>query len=334
MILITGATGLTGAHLALHLLEHGEQVRAIFRDQASVEKTRSLFSLYKKDALFPNIDWIKADITDIPALTAAFHGVEYVYHCAALISFNPDDEERLRKANIEGTANVVNLCLAFGVRKLCHMSSVATLRDLKEGEREVTEENDWNPEKPHSDYAISKHGAEMEVWRGQQEGLSVVIVNPGIIIGPGFWDSASGDIFGRVARGISFYTKGKTGFVDVRDVAQIMRELMHSAISGERFIVTAETLSYEELINATADALKVKRPTIHADAWMLSFAWKADWMASVFGKKRTLSKDGARALNSVTYYRNSKIRDALDFTFRNIPESIRETAAYFPGQKK
>ena len=184
MVLITGATGLVGSHLALHLLENNERIRAIYRTKTSIEKTKSLFKLYGKESLFEQIEWIEADINDIPSLEIAFKGVEYVYHCAALISFDPKDEKKLRKINIEGTANIVNFCLAFNVKKLCHVSSIAALGDLMEHETLITEETIWNPEKHHSDYAISKYGAEMEIWRGLQEGLPVVIINPGVILGP------------------------------------------------------------------------------------------------------------------------------------------------------
>ena len=112
MVLVTGATGLVGSHLALQLLENGEKIRAIYRNKSSVLATKSLFELYEKSHLFDKIEWIQADITDIPSLEIAFANVDSVFHCAALISFDPNDEELLRKTNIEGTANIVNLSLS------------------------------------------------------------------------------------------------------------------------------------------------------------------------------------------------------------------------------
>src|SRR6476620_11680079 len=125
MVLITGATGLVGSHLALHLAENGESVRAIYRSLASLQKAKSLFALYRKESLFDKIEWVHADIIDIPSLYSAFENIEFVYHCAALVSFDPNDEKALRKTNIEGTANIVNFCLQFNVVKLCHVSSIA-----------------------------------------------------------------------------------------------------------------------------------------------------------------------------------------------------------------
>ncbi len=202
MILVTGGTGLVGAHLLLHLIENGEQVRAIYRTEANCVKTKALFSHYHKEHLFGAIEWIPGDILDIPSLEMAFQDIKQVYHCAALISFDPKDEDAIRKTNIEGTANIVNFCLAKKTEKLCFVSSIAALGDLAPHESEITETTEWNPEKPHSDYAISKYGAEMEVWRGQQEGLKVIIVNPGVILGPGFPSQGSGTLFTTIKKRI------------------------------------------------------------------------------------------------------------------------------------
>ena len=235
MILVTGGTGLVGAHLLLHLTEFEEKVSAIYRNESKIELTKKLFSEANKSSFFDKIVWIEADILDIPSLEKAFVGVDFVYHCAALITFDPNDEDKLRKTNIEGTANIVNLCIDFKVKKLCHVSSIAALGDLKEHDKEITEETEWNPEVFHSDYAISKHGAEMEVWRGFQEGLDVVIVNPGVIFGSMIWKDGSGAFFTKIKKGFPFYSKGSTGYIGVNDVVKTMVLLMKSDISGERF---------------------------------------------------------------------------------------------------
>ncbi|HEY0046120.1 MAG TPA: NAD-dependent epimerase/dehydratase family protein [Flavobacterium sp.] len=324
MILITGATGLIGSHLALHLIESGALIRALYRQKASIEKTRRLFELYSKSHLFDHIDWVEADINDITSLELAFKDVTEVYHCAALISFDPADEERLRKTNIEGTANIVNFCLSFKIKKLCHVSSVAALGDLKDYESVVTEETEWNPEKPHGDYAISKYGAEMEIWRGQQEGLNAVIVNPGIVLGAGFWESGSGEVFSRVKNGLLFYTRGTAGFVFVWDVVKIIKLLMNTDLSADRFTVVAETMTYENVLRQVASALHVAPPKIYAKPWLTSIGWKVDWIMAKIGFKRHITKDDARALHSQAVFSNEKIKNVLSFTFTPINEAIKE----------
>jgi dihydroflavonol-4-reductase len=325
MVLVTGGTGLVGAHLLIHLLEKGENVRAIYRNLGSTQKTKSLFSLYKKESLYETIQWIEADILDIPSLENAFKEIDLVYHCAAMISFDPKEEDLVRKTNIEGTANIVNFCLAYNIKKLCHVSSIAALGDLAAHESIITEETEWNPEKPHSDYAISKYGAEMEVWRGQQEGLEVIILNPGIIIGPGFWDQGSGELFTKVKNGLPFYTKGSTGFIAVTDVVTIMYELMKSDIHGERFTLVSQNIIFKDLLFTIADALKVKRPKYHAKPYLMNTLCKLDWIASnVFGQKRQLSKASARSSYSTDLYANEKIKNALNITFIGVHNYIKE----------
>lgn len=325
MVLVTGGTGLVGAHLLLHLVENEESVRAIYRNLDAVQKTKNLFSLYKKEALFKKIDWIQADIIDVPSLEMAFEKVVYVYHCAALISFDPKDEDTLRKTNIEGTANIVNFCIANGVKKLCFLSSISALGDLKENEKIITEEAEWNPEKHHSDYAISKYGAEMEIWRGQQEGLETVIVNPGVIIGPGFWEQGSGLLFKKVAKGLSFYTKGTTGFIAVPDVVRMTVELMKNEHSNSRFTLVAENIAFQDLLNSIADSLKVKRPAMHASPFIVTLAYKIDWfLSNVLGQKRKLDRSTAKASYTKNHYSNEKIKTALQAEFLDIHQYIKD----------
>lgn len=328
MILITGATGLVGSHLALQLLENNECVSAIYRTTASMEKTKSIFRLYEKENLFEKIEWIQADITDVPSLEIAFKNIEYVYHCAALISFDPKDEKQVRKINIEGTANMVNFCLEYGVRKLCYVSSIAALGDLKENENQISEESEWNPELHHSDYAISKYGAEMEIWRGQQEGLNTLIVNPGVIIGPFVklrdWNQGSGLLFEKVTNGFPFYFKGSTGFIAIDDVVQIMIHLMKTETSNERFILVAQNIVFKELLDAIADALQVKRPYIHANKFMINIAYKIDWFVSnVLNQKRRLDRTTAKASYSKNTYSNEKISRVLAPNFLDILRYIK-----------
>jgi len=340
MILVTGATGLVGSHLVLHLIENGESVRAIYRNPENIKKTKALFALYNKESLFDAIQWAQADITDIPLLENAFSGIAFVYHCAAMISFDPKEEDLIRKTNIEGTANIVNFCLAFNVKKLCFVSSIAALGDLKENETTITENTEWNPEKPHSDYAISKYGAEMEIWRGQQEGLNTVILNPGVILGPGFPDQGSGILFTKVANGLPFYTLGSTGFTAVTDVVRIAFHLMQNNSDQnidsddlsnpnlcERYTIVAENLIFQDVLNSIAASLKVKQPKFHAKPLLMEFGWRIDWVLSnIFQQKRRLSKATAKSSYTKCLYSNEKIKNALQWEFQGIHQYIREIA--------
>lgn len=323
MVLVTGATGLVGSHLLLLLLENGEEVKALYRNEKNIQQTKALFEWKNQLTLFEKINWIQGCLTDIPSLEKAFENIDYVYHCAAFISFDPGDEEQLRKTNIEGTANIVNLCLAYQIKKLCYVSSIAALGDLQGNETVITEETEWNPEIARSDYAISKFGAEMEVWRGQQEGLPVAIVNPGVILGPGFWNSGSSEIFQRIKKGLKYYTEGSTGFVTVEDVTRSMYQLMKSNIQKERFILVTESITYHRLADLIATALGKQKPSVYLKPWVTGLAWRIDWLIStLFFKKRMLSKATAISLHTQSEFDNSKIKNALNFEFEDIPNYI------------
>lgn len=323
MILVTGGTGLVGAHLLLHLLQKNEAVRAIYRSRPSVEKTKNLFRLENQLDLFDKIEWMEADITDIPALEKAFRNVIQVYHCAALISFDTNDETALRKVNIEGTANVVNCCIDFKVKKICHVSSIAALGDVKEGETIITENTEWNPDKNHGDYALTKFGAETEVWRGSQEGLEVVIVNPGVIFGKGFGTAGSGLLLQKIQNGFPFYTKGSTGITSVDDVVEIMIQLMNGPISGERYTIVSENIILQDLLNILADAMHKKRPYIYARPYMTSLYWRMDWLISkLFFKKQSFTRATSKSSHSIETFDNSKIVSQLNYSFLPMKEYL------------
>jgi len=314
---------LVGAHLLLQLLQNDEAVRAIYRSMSSVEKTKNLFHLENQLDLFDRIEWIEADITDIPALEKAFKNVTDVYHCAALISFDTHDEELLRKINIEGTANVVNCCIDFNVKKLCHVSSIAALGDVKEGETVITEETEWNPEKNHGDYALTKFGAETEVWKGSQEGLEVIIVNPGVIFGKGFGTAGSGMLLQKIQNGFPFYTKGSTGITSVEDVVTIMMQLMKSSISGERYTIVSENIILQDLLNTIADAMQKKKPYIYARPYMTSLYWRMDWLLSkLFFKKQSFTRATSKSSHSLETYDNSKITNQLNYRFQPMKDCL------------
>jgi len=329
MTLITGITGLVGSHLAIHLLESKTAVRGVYRTLKSIEKTKQVFEYYNKSHLFDKIDWVEADILDISSLENAFQNIQYVYHCAGLISFDPNDEEQLRKINVEGTANIVNFCLSKKVNKLCFISSIAALGDPINHQK-INEETDWNPEKDHSDYAISKYGAEMEVWRAQQEGLSTIIVNPGVIIAPPFWKNGSGEIFEKVKKGLKFYTNGSTGFVTITDVILILTQLMKSNIESEKYILVAQNWSYKDLVFKIATAFKVKKPNIEATKLATTIAYKVDWIfTTFFMQKRKLSKLMAKSLHQKDLYDNQKIVNTLNYSFEDIEKYITKNIFIF-----
>lgn len=322
---------MVGSHLLIRLLKDGEDVRALYRNQKSIDRTKDNFTLYGEDilGLFDKITWTKGDLLDIISLDEALKDVDYVYHCAALVSFKKSDKEILYKTNIEGTRNLVNLCLKKSIKKLCHVSSTAAI-GMAFDKDVATEDLPWKKEKNTSNYSISKYRAEMEVWRGIEEGLNAVIVNPSIILGPADWSRGSAELFSKVWKGLKYYTLGKNAFVDVRDVVSCMIKLMTSDISGERFLVCSENLSYQELFNLIAKYLNKSTPTVQVKQWMLGLAWRLSSIKSfVFGSSPMVTKETAQSSMSICTYSNHKILQAIGFEFIPIKKSIEDTAQLF-----
>jgi dihydroflavonol-4-reductase len=314
MILVTGATGFLGAELIHQLTAAKKKVRALKRDNSVIP------TLLKNNVW---IEWAIADINEPEALADAFEGVTEVYHCAAFISFDPKDKAKLLKVNIEGTSNIVNLCLTEGAR-LVHVSSIAALGNAKK-DKQITEKDFWEYDARVHSYAISKYEGEMEVWRGIAEGLAAVIVNPAVIIGRNAGFEGSGAIFKLVKNGLKFYTDGATGIVDVVDVAKCMILLMESKITNERFTLSAGNLHYKDFFTEIAKGFNIKPPSIAAKPWMLGIAWRAAKLGSIFsGSAPALTKDAARSSFNLSYYSNEKLTQTLEFTFKPLQTSIKE----------
>ena len=314
---------MVGAHLLLHLLKNNTTVRAIYRNGSNLKQVEKVFSYYTEEAseLFNKIEWVLADINDIPALEIAFQNVDYVYHAAALISFDPKDYYKLKKANTLGTENIVNLCLSNSVKKLCYVSTIGAIGKSADGHL-ATEENDWSNQDVNV-YALTKYRAEMEVWRGSQEGLDIVIVNPGLILGPGFWDTGSGTLFNIAQKAKDYYPPGGTGFITVNDVIQMMTELMASDIVNQRFIAVTENITYKDILTRLAIALGKKPPSKMLRLWQLKLGRLIDFLKSLTtGSKRRVTRKTIESLLHPETYDNRKIVDAIGFQFEPLQATI------------
>jgi len=332
MILVTGGTGLVGSHLLYHLLLENDSVKAIHRKNSDLQAVKNIFSYYSSnfEAIFQKIEWVEADVTDVFLLEKAFKNVTEVYHSAALISFNPKDYKAMRKINIEGTSNIVNLCIDFNVKKLCFVSSIATI-DKAIGAKIIDETCERNAEINNYGYAITKFGAEMEVWRASQEGVEVVIVNPGVILGAGFWNNGGpGELFTKIYNGLKFYTEGVTAFVSVTDVVKTMIQLMNSNLKNERYILVSENISFKDVFFKIADGFGKKRPSIKVTTFMSEIGWRLEKIkSSLTGKQPVLTKQSSKSIHQKYYYSSKKIENALDFKFEPISETIKNVCELY-----
>lgn len=331
MILVTGGTGLVGSHLLYHLLLENDSVKATHQKTSDINTVETIFSYYTSnhEEVFNKIIWVEAKLNDVSALNTAFEDITHVYHCAAFVSFNPADYQRMRRINIDGTTNIVNLCIANSVKKLCFVSSIAAVEKNTDNTL-IDESENWNNANYKSGYAITKYGAEMEVWRASQEGVDVVIVNPGVILGSGFWHKGTGNLFTVINKGFKFYTEGVTGFVGVKDVVLIMQKLMQSDIKNERFILVGENISYKNVFLYIADTLHKKRPPIKVSKLLSEIIWRFDLVKSkVTFSAPLITKNSARSSQSKRYYSSQKIKKFLKFEFESMVKTIERIGVDF-----
>jgi len=329
MIFVTGGTGLVGSHILLELSQKGEQFKALKRDSSSLSICENIFKHYNAEDLFEKINWVVGDVNDIPSLESGMQNCDMVLHAAGVVSFAPSDAELLKKVNIEGTANVMNVALSSGVKKVGFVSSIAALgRNSTEGI--VDEECHFKHTKLESNYALSKYYAEQEVWRAAQEGLDVVIVNPSVILGPGDSEKGSSQIFEKINNGLKFYTTGSTGYVDVVDVSSSLIALLFSKIKNERFIVNGANLKYRDCFDRIAVAFNKPKATIKVTPFLKEIAWRLELLRSlVTGKSPLLTKETANSAMTDSSYSTSKIEQAISYQFTDIDATIKKYAAWF-----
>lgn len=334
MIFVTGGTGLVGAHLLFELVSAGKKVKALKRQTSNSQQVLKTFSYYSENSkeLFDQIDWVEGDILDYFSLEKLLAGVTEIYHCAAIVSFQKEERQKMISNNVEGTANLVNAAIENGVKKICHISSIAALGRLENGEL-ITEETNWISTKRISGYSESKFFSEAEIWRGIEEGLDAVIVNPSIIFGPANWEIGSAKMFKTIWDGMKFYTKGVTGFVDVKDVTRAMIQLMNESnfetCKNQRFLLNSENWSYQNVFNKIADELEKPKPGIFASDFLLSIVWRATIFISwVTGNLSMITRESVSNSNKINNFDGSKISRTIKFNYLPISESIKQTASF------
>ncbi len=314
MILVTGANGFVGSYVCHRLVSSGFNVKALVRKDADTRRI---------DDILDQMVICNSDLLDLPLLETCFEDVEKVIHCAAVISFHSADCEDLMAVNVEGTRNVVNLCLKLGIKKLVHISSTAAIG--RTGPTDVLDEKTpWNETKFTSCYGKSKYLAELEVWRGQTEGLAVAVLNPSVILGQQTLGLGSGQLLEYARKEHRFYPTGDLNYVDVRDVATIAIRLMEDTFNGQKFIVNAGAVSYKKFFGDVADIVGINPPEIAAEGWKLRIAIWADLLRSLFtGKRRTLSAEMVRSTANKPVFKNTRIIQELNYSFIPLAESLR-----------
>jgi nucleoside-diphosphate-sugar epimerase len=328
VIFVTGGTGFLGAYITKNLVGKGYTVRALRRSSSTIP-------FFIPASIWNKIEWIEGDVLDVVALQEGMKGADAVVHSAAIVSFLKHNRDEIYKVNIDGTANVVNVALEEGVKRILHVSSVAALGRTTNAAT-VSEEKKWEDNKNNTHYAITKHEAEMQVWRGFAEGLEGVIINPSTILGFGNWHQSSCAIFKNAYKEFPWYTKGVNGFVGVEDTAEAAVRLLLSDINEQRFIVNAENRSFQWLFTTIAEGFGKKPPHRHASKTMGELAWRMEALkGTLTGSKPLLSKETAKVAHSHTSFDNSALLKALPgFQFTPLEQVIKKACAQYQQAMK
>lgn len=316
MILITGATGLIGSRVLLELLMLNKKVRALKRSDSSLKEVKKLFKDTGREDLWSQIEWIEGDITDITTLEVAFKGIEEVYHMAGYVSFDDRKSKALYEVNVKGTANMVNFAIINGVKRFLHMSTIGVMDAVHD--EIIYEKSEFLDKKPHSKYTCSKFEAEMEVWRGSQEGLKVVIVNPGVVLGKGFENQSSGTLIKQLSKG--YYTSGSSGFVLVEDVAKISIRLLDEKCFNERFIVVSENIQYEDIVKIVCDKRNITTKKISNR--QLNWLRLVSSCTKMLGFSNFMSNATYQMLTTHNHYDNTKVKHQLDYDFEDVKKGL------------
>lgn len=309
ILALTGASGQIGSWILRYALEAGyDDIRCLSRHPRSVQEDR-------------RVTWTQGDITDLFTIDTFLEGVDVLIHAAGLISYRNRDERLINAVNIQGTANLVNLALHQGVAHMIHMSSSATLgRDSSHGP--LDESSVWAPDAPSSIYAASKYEAELEVWRGMEEGLGVSMLNPVIVLDPDRRGRSTRVFVEAVRRGIPGYPSGSHGFVDVRDVARAALAIVEKGPTGERVLLSGGDHPYREVLTGLA-----REMSCPASDRELTFS-KALWLnrlARWLGKSALSDREVTMAYEQLTFD-SSRARETYGLTFTPLSETLSAVA--------
>jgi dihydroflavonol-4-reductase len=320
MIAITGANGLLGSFIVRKLIEKNSPFVALKRE---LSDTSLLDDVQEK------INWRTADILNPVQLHEALDGCTHVIHAAAFVSFNPYRADDVIEMNTIGTRNVVNACLEQNIKRLAHISSVAALGRQK-GQTLIDEQNKWVDNSYNSVYADSKYRAELEVYRGQEEGLNTVIMNPSVILAAADWNRSSAKLFKYVNQRRPFYIDAFLNYVDVRDVAACVYELLHREEQSQRFIINAGNISFKDFFDKVASHFQTKPPSIKLSKKMLKIVAEIETVRSWFTRAEPMvTRETARLANTHFLYDNKKIREILNFEFQTIDNTLEWCCSYY-----
>jgi len=317
MKLVTGATGRVGIVLVRELNKRGEKVKVLVREGSNTKDLESF-----------NCEFVYGDILDVGKWEAHLDDVDTIFHLAAHINISSKKKDFTFDTNIQGTKNIVDICLKRNI-VMVYASSIHALSAPKDGSL-ITEETpfvtDSNEKRGIYDY--SKSYATKYVLEKTKEGLKAIIVHPTGIIGPyDFRPSLFGQgMIDSIKSGLKLTTGGKFDYVDVRDVVWGMLRVLELEKFGERYILSSEQLSMEEYIKYLKEFTSIQANTkIYGYTGSLLLAY----VSSFFNKESQITPYGVKTLYSNSNISHEKASRELGYTPRSVRDSLFDQYMWF-----
>jgi dihydroflavonol-4-reductase len=313
-VLVTGATGFIGSHVARLLAERGDEV-TLGMEAGS------------PDAAIADLDLrrVRLNVLERRSVRRALEGIERVFHCAGVTSVRPADAERLFEVNVGGTKLVMNECLRAGVERVVHTSSAAAIGTAPRG-RTADETQLFTAGRLGIPYVNAVHEAEVEAMRVAAHGLPLVCVNPGMCFGAGDQLLSSTRLVRSFLLGrIPVYTaEGAVSVVDVRDVARGHLLADERGDVGERYILSGRNFTFDRLfadlgrLSGIDPPVKLPGRAAHAAAALLATA----------GGRWPLTPLEVRAASQWWTYRSTKAGRELGWKARPHEETLEATVSW------
>jgi len=319
MDLVTGSTGFLGNVLIRELLSRGHKVRAFHRPESDTSMLDGL-----------DIEKSTGDILDLESLKKAFNGVDTVYHLASVISIMPGRDRKLVRCNHEGTKNVIEACIACGVKKLIYTSSIHALKEPPEGVT-IDEKCSYDPDCRMGEYDRSKARASLDVIESGKKGLHTVILCPTGIMGPYNWKISS------ITRMFIDYHNGNMNmgihgaydFVDVRDVAAGHILAAEKAPSGAQYILSGQRVTIRDIFVMLEEITGIKAPSIYIPTGLARFYFLfTPIYYRIFKKTPIYTTYSLNTLQSNSFISSAKAIEELGYEARSIKESIEDTFSW------
>jgi dihydroflavonol-4-reductase len=318
-VLVTGANGFLGSWLTRALVTQGHEVFALVRAQSDLSELQGVACNY-----------VYGDVTDLDSLYKSFGEIDTVFHLAGLIAYKKKDRAKMEKINVFGTENVIDACLTKKVRKLVYVSSVVAVGAGFTPQQIFNEDSPYNMSHLNLGYFETKRAAEKLVINAfKEKHLDSVIVNPSTIYGEGDAKKGSRRTQLKVAQGrFNFYTSGGVSIVAVEDVVDAIITAWTKGRSGERYILSGENISIEDLFKMIAEEAGVRPPQHKIPNWVLFALGRIGDLMENIGMKGSLSTENAWTATLYHWFDSGKAQKELGFKPRPAREALRSSVSW------